>query len=331
MKFIDEASLHVKAGDGGRGCVSFRREIYVPKGGPNGGDGGKGGDVLIVGRKSLISLLDFKYKRHYKAENGKIGGGKNKTGRNGADMTIFVPVGTEVRDERGLLLADVVEDGQTYVAARGGRGGRGNARFVSPVHRVPIEFDEGEKGEERDLVLELKLLARIGIIGLPNAGKSTLLSRLTSAHPEVGEYPFTTLTPSLGVLTEDDDRRCVLADIPGIIEGASRGRGLGLTFLRHIERTSMLLWVLDLSAGDVRRDYGTLANELGLYRKELASRGRIVVLNKTDFVGPERVREEEAFFRNRGETVLAVSARDGSGIDALKEAIREKDGGPVHG
>ncbi|MGD0232688.1 MAG: Obg family GTPase CgtA, partial [Syntrophorhabdales bacterium] len=285
MRFIDEASVYVKAGDGGRGCVSFRREAFVPRGGPDGGDGGKGGDVVIVGRKSLISLLDFTYKRNYKAENGKIGGGRNKKGRNGTELVISVPVGTEIRDEGGLLLADIVEDGQTYVAARGGRGGRGNARFVSPVHRVPTEFDEGGQGKERSLAFELKLLAGIGIIGLPNAGKSTLLRRLTSATPEVGDYPFTTLTPALGVLTEDE-RRLVLADIPGIIEGASRGKGLGLTFLRHIERTAMLLWVIDASSPDVVRDYTTLLTELGLYKEALVRRQRIIVLNKIDITDP---------------------------------------------
>ena len=198
----------------------------MPRGGPDGGDGGKGGDVLIVGRGRLISLLDFRYKRNYKAESGKAGGAKNRTGRSGADLPIYVPLGTQVADEAGALLADIVGEGQTYVAARGGRGGRGNARFASPAHRTPVEFDQGDKGEERNLTLELKLLAAIGIIGLPNAGKSTLLSRLTDATPEVGDYPFTTLTPSLGVFDEDD-RRLVLADIPGIIEGASQGQGPG--------------------------------------------------------------------------------------------------------
>jgi GTP-binding protein len=331
MKFVDEASLYVKAGDGGRGCVSFRREPFVPRGGPSGGDGGKGGDVAIVGKKNLISLLDLNYKRVYRAESGKNGGGRNKTGRNGADLLIYVPAGTEVRDETGLLLADIVEEGQTYVAARGGRGGRGNARFVSPVHRVPTEFEEGEKGQERPVLkLELKLLAGIGIIGLPNAGKSTLLSRLTSANPEVGDYPFTTLTPSLGVLIEDD-RRLVLADIPGIIEGASKGKGLGLTFLRHIERTRMLLWVIDISSPDVPRDYTTLSTELRLYKEGLAARDRIIVLNKIDLVSPETLAGNEAFFRTQGETVRSVSAAAGYGIDGLKELLAEKGGGRVDG
>lgn len=325
MKFVDEASLYVKAGDGGRGCVSFRREPYVPKGGPNGGDGGKGGDVIIVGQKNLISLLDFKYKRNYQAENGQTGSGSNKTGRNGKDIYIRVPLGTVVYEATsGEVLADIVEDGQTYVAAGGGRGGRGNARFVSSVNRAPLQFDEGEKGEERSLRLELKLLAGIGIIGLPNAGKSTLLSRLTSASPEIGDYPFTTLTPSLGVLFEDD-RSLVLADIPGIIEGASKGKGLGLKFLRHIERTAMLLWVIDVASSSAMEDYKTLHDELFQYKRELIERDRIVVLNKTDLITPPELHKREAAFRAMGEDVVAVSAIGGFGIERLKERLKEKD------
>ena len=321
MKFVDEASLYVKAGDGGRGSASFRREKFVPKGGPDGGDGGKGGDVVIWGRKSLISLLDFKYKRIYRAENGRSGGSGQKTGRNGEDLYVYVPVGTEVRDSgSNALLADIVGEGQTYVAARGGRGGRGNTHFVSPVNRAPTRFDEGEGGEERSLRLELKLLARVGIIGLPNAGKSTLLSRLTNATPEVGDYPFTTLTPSLGVMPEGD-RSIVIADIPGIIEGASRGKGLGLKFLRHIERTEMLLWVIDASSGDVLRDYGILLTELCLYREDVGRRERVIVLNKIDKIGPEDVAGKEEALRKKGEEVIPVSATLGWGVERLKGRI----------
>jgi len=332
MKFVDEASLHVKAGDGGRGCVSFRREAHVPKGGPNGGDGGKGGDVIIVGRKNLISLLDFKYRRNYKAENGKSGGGSNKTGRNGRDVYVYVPLGTEVRDDtNSLLLTDIVSDGQVYLAARGGQGGRGNTRFVSPVHQAPAEFDTGEEGEERSLRLELKLLAGIGIIGLPNVGKSTLLSRLTAATPEIGDYPFTTLTPSLGVMMEDDRHRgyalpgpgLVLADIPGIIEGASQGKGLGLKFLRHIERTRVLLWVINVSSPDIEQDFTTLRTELFRFKPEVAERQRVLVLNKTDLVNARDLARKEKLLLKKGEEVIPVSAVDGTGIEELKERIRE--------
>jgi GTP-binding protein len=321
MRFVDEASLHIKAGDGGRGCVSFRREAHVPKGGPNGGDGGKGGDVIIMGQKNLLSLLDFKYKRNYKAGNGKPGGTSNRTGRNGEDVYIAVPVGTEIRDrEYGSLLADIVENGQTYIAAKGGRGGRGNTRFVSPVHRTPTEYDEGQPGEERNLNLELKLLASIGIIGLPNAGKSTMLSRLTAATPEVGDYPFTTLTPSLGVMIEDRGN-LVLADIPGIIEGASMGKGLGLTFLRHIERTRFLLWVIDASSPSVTNDYKTLYDELASYNDEIAKRPRILVLNKIDLVPPSALKSKKVTLSRKGDRVILTSAMDGRGIEELKQAI----------
>jgi GTPase len=324
MKFIDEASLYVKAGDGGRGCVSFRREKYVPKGGPDGGDGGKGGDVIIVGKRSLVSLLDFRYKRHYKAEDGRIGGGRNKTGRNGADLYIYVPLGTIVQDERSRdVLVDIVEDGQTFAVARSGAGGQGNARFVSSVHRAPREYTEGTRGEERHLRLELKLLAEIGIVGLPNSGKSTLLSRLTNAKPEVGAYPFTTLSPGLGVFS-DDEERVVIADIPGIIKGASEGKGLGLTFLKHVERTNVLLWVVDGSSSSVSDDYLTLRNELDRHNKKMLQKQRILVLNKIDLLAaPDLARKEKALMALQ-EEVVSVSALNGRGIDELKARLKKK-------
>ena len=331
MKFVDEASLFVNAGDGGRGCLSFRREAYVPRGGPDGGDGGRGGDVVIVGQKNLISLLDFKYKRHYKAENGKIGSGKNKTGRNGRDLFIHVPVGTMVYDaSTGRLIADVIEDGQTCVVARAGNGGRGNARFATPVHKAPREFEEGQKGEERQLRLELKILADTGIIGLPNAGKSTLLSALTHATPEIGDYPFTTLSPALGVLA-DEQRTTVIAEIPGIVEGASSGKGLGLTFLRHIERTRLLLWVIDASSESASRDYRMLRTELSLYNKDLLEKERILVLNKMDLVSRDQAANMRAFFRGEEDTVIETSGLSGMGVDALKRLIRERTAGRDHG
>lgn len=324
MKFVDEASIYVKAGDGGRGCVSFRREKFVPRGGPDGGDGGDGGDVAIVGKRSLVSLLDFNYRRHYKAENGKIGGGGNRTGRNGGDVQVFVPLGTLIQDEEsGELLADMVQDGQVCVVARGGSGGQGNARFASPVHRAPREHTEGRKGQERRLALHLKLLAEIGIVGLPNAGKSTLLSRLTNARPEVGPYPFTTLTPSLGVFGDDEDR-VVIADIPGLIKGASEGKGLGLTFLKHVERTRVLLWLVDASSASASDDYLTLRNELQLYSEEMLTKQRILVISKADLVTPDDLAGSEKALAAFGEDVVSVSALNGWGIDALKERIRRK-------
>lgn len=321
MKFVDEATLFVKAGDGGRGCVSFRREKFIPKGGPDGGDGGKGGDVIIIGNKSLISLLDFKYKRIYKAENGRSGGGGNRTGRSGLQLFIKVPVGTLIYDaQSGELLADITEDGQTAIVARAGRGGRGNTRFVSPVHKVPYEHTEGEEGEERKLFLELKLMADVGITGLPNAGKSTLLSKLTAARPEVGDYPFTTLTPSLGVFN-DEDQTIVIADIPGIIEGASAGKGLGLKFMRHVERTRTLLWVIDVSAPSVQADHQILYRELAAYKKEILQKQRIIILNKTDLVDPRKADEAAAHFLKKGETVVKVSALMGDGLGELRELL----------
>ena len=324
MKFVDEASLYVKAGDGGRGCVSFRREKYIPRGGPDGGDGGRGGDVIIVGKRSLASLLDFRYKRHYKAEDGRIGGGRNKTGRNGADLQIYVPPGTIVQDERSRdILVDIVEDGQMFVVAHSGAGGQGNARFVTSVHRAPREYTEGTRGEERHLRLELKLLAEIGIVGLPNSGKSTLLSRLTNAKPEVGAYPFTTLSPGLGVFG-DDEERVVIADIPGIIKGASEGKGLGLTFLKHVERTNVLLWVVDGSSPSVSDDYLTLRNELGRHSKKMLQKQRILVLNKMDLLNaPDLARNEKALMALQGE-VVSVSALNGQGIDELKARLKRK-------
>lgn len=324
MKFIDEASLYAKAGDGGRGCVSFRREKYVPRGGPDGGDGGKGGDVIIVGKRSLVSLLDFRYKRHYKAEDGRIGGGRNKTGRNGADLYIYVPPGTIVQDERSRdILVDIVEEGQRWVVARGGAGGQGNARFVSSVHRAPREYTEGIRGEERHLRLELKLLAEIGIVGLPNSGKSTLLSRLTNAKPEVGAYPFTTLSPGLGVFG-DDEERVVIADIPGIIKGASEGKGLGLTFLKHVERTNVLLWVVDGSSPSVSDDYLTLCNELDQHNKKMLQKQRILVLNKIDLLAAADLALKKKALMALQEEVVSVSALNGLGIDELKARLKKK-------
>ncbi len=325
MKFVDEAHIFVKAGDGGNGCVSFRRERFIPKGGPDGGDGGKGGDVVIEGSNILASLIDFTYRHTYKAENGKNGAGGNRTGRYGKDAVITVPLGTVVFEEPlSAEICDVVKDGERFVVARGGKGGRGNSRFVSSRHQTPLEFDYGKEGEERSLRLVLKLLADVGLIGLPNAGKSTLISRLTDARPRIGDYPFTTLSPNLGVLN-DGDRRLVMADIPGLVGGASEGKGLGFTFLRHIERTALMLWVLDASLPSVREDYATLVHEIGSYRDELLKRKRIIVLNKADLVSNEQARSLAAYFMERERDVVILSALEGSGIDALRRRLGEED------
>ena len=321
MKFVDEASIYVQAGRGGHGCVSFRREKFIPRGGPDGGDGGKGGSVIVAGKRNLASLLDFRYKRRYKAQDGKPGSGQNKTGRNGADVFIHVPLGTVVYKEPELTeLFNILEDGEQHVAAYGGRGGRGNARFVTPAHRAPLEHDEGEEGQSFSLKLILKLLADIGLVGLPNAGKSTLISQMTDAKPKIGDYPFTTLTPALGVL-RSGERTFAIADIPGIIEGASSGKGLGITFLRHIERTRMLLIVLDVSSPSVKGDYDVLVGELSAYKEEMLNKRRIIALNKSDLVTTETLAETEKYFALKGESVIGISALTGMGLDQLRQLL----------
>lgn len=323
MKFIDEATIYVESGRGGSGCVSFRRERFIPRGGPDGGDGGKGGDVIIAGKRDLASLHDFKYKRTYKAEHGKAGAGQKKTGREGRDIIINVPLGTVVYDrDTSALLFQILKDGETHVAVSGGRGGRGNCRFVTPTHRAPTEFDPGEEGQKRNLYLDLKLLADVGLVGHPNAGKSTLISRLTQARPKVGDYPFTTLTPALGVLS-DREKTFVIADIPGIIEGASQGKGLGLAFLKHIERTNTLIIVLDLSSDDVKRDYETLLYELGSYKEAMLQKRRLVILNKSDLVPKDVAARWRSYLKRKGEKVIVVSALTLAGMEELIEAISE--------
>ena len=248
--FIDQVKIYVKAGDGGDGCVSFRREKYVPRGGPNGGDGGKGGDVILKATGDLSTLLDLKYQQHYMGKRAGHGQGKDKHGRDSPDLIIPVPLGTVVRDTVSEeLLADLTEEGQTIVVARGGKGGRGNARFATATDQAPTRAEEGKKGEERWLVIELKLLADVGLVGLPNAGKSTLLSSISSARPKIADYPFTTLSPCLGMVRWEPYKGYVVADIPGLIEGAHQGRGLGIQFLRHIERTQILAFLVDISEG----------------------------------------------------------------------------------
>ncbi len=326
--FVDKVKIFVKGGKGGNGAVAFLREKYRPKGGPAGGDGGKGGDVILVATEDKHTLLDFKYKRHFRAGRGEHGKGKNQKGKDGEDVVLYVPVGTVVRDaESGEVLCDLTEEGQRCVVAKGGKGGRGNAHFATPTHQAPRYAEEGQEGEERWIELELKLIADVGIIGLPNAGKSTLLSKLTRAHPKIGDYPFTTLHPNLGVMEIDEERRVVLADIPGLIKEAHRGAGLGHEFLRHIERTKLLLHLIDVSAPDIQdplEAYRTVNEELGSYNPSLLDKPQIVVASKIDALQDRSVLKRlEDFFEKEGTRFLAISAITGKGLSELKEALWE--------
>lgn len=327
MAFVDEAKFFVKAGDGGNGCVSFRREKFVPKGGPDGGDGGKGGDVIIEASSRLSSLLDFKYRSHFIAEKGGHGRGSKMHGRNGEDCLVLVPAGTVLRDaESGELLVDLVKDGQRYLAALGGGGGKGNVHFASGANRAPRTATKGKPGQEFWFKIELKTIADVGLVGLPNAGKSTLLSRLTAATPKVADYPFTTLSPQLGVLFFDDRPPCTIADIPGLIEDAHLGAGLGHTFLRHIERTRLLVQVIDASGrdGDPLEHYRILEEELARYQQDLSSRPRLVVLNKVDLLdddGRQLMELRDGFRREIGVEVLTISALADQGLAQLTSEI----------
>jgi GTP-binding protein len=315
---IDTATITVRGGDGGNGCVSFRREKYVPFGGPDGGDGGSGGSVVMVAREGRSTLLDFRHRRRYRAENGQHGGGARKTGRDGEGVTIEVPVGTIVRDrDSGEVLADLDEPGSSVVVAEGGRGGRGNARFATPTDRAPRRADDGARGRERTVDLELKLIADVGIVGLPNAGKSTLLSKLSSARPRIGDYPFTTLSPVLGLVRCGEGESFVAADLPGLIEGAHSGKGLGDRFLRHVERTRVLVILIDAAADDPAGAYATLVGELAGYGQGLTEKPRLVALNKIDLRG--RSGGPAPCFG--GEEVLEISALTGEGLVALTHAI----------
>jgi len=322
--FVDQARILVRGGKGGNGCVSFRREKFVPKGGPDGGDGGRGGSVFLVARHGVDTLLDLVGKHHWRAENGRPGEGGNRHGRNGKDLIVIVPTGTLVYDdETGRLLKDLVEDGQKACLARGGRGGYGNAHFATATHQTPREAQPGRKGQERTLRLELKLIADVGFVGLPNAGKSTLLSRLTNARPKIAEYPFTTRHPQLGIAELPGYRRLILADIPGLIEGAHEGVGLGDAFLRHIERTRVIVHLVDLcpptGAPTSDQAYRTIRLELEKYSPTLARRREIVVGTKLDLTGADESLED--FAQARRGKVHAVSGVTGRGLRELTEAM----------
>ena len=323
MKFIDEARIVIRSGDGGKGCISFRRERFKPFGGPDGGDGGRGGGVLLTATSRIYSLLDFRYRKHFKAARGGHGEGNDRHGRNGADVHIPVPLGTVVRDaQTGLILADLVEEGQTWIAASGGRGGKGNRHFATATHQTPRFAQDGEPGEERGLALELKLLAQVGLVGLPNAGKSTLLSRISSARPKIGDYPFTTLVPNLGVLEDGSGRRLTVADIPGIIEGAGSGAGLGLQFLRHIERTLLLIYLIDGSEPNPLKSFQILLKEVKAFNPLMADKPALVAVNKKDLPVAERQFPKiAARLKGFGYPVVFISAQTGEGVDALIRQI----------
>jgi GTP-binding protein len=328
MQFVDYVKIHVKAGDGGRGCVSFRREKYVPRGGPNGGDGGKGGHIIIRAAAHLNTLLDLRYQREYKAKRGQHGMGKNMHGKDGDDMIIPVPVGSLVKDdETAEVLADLDADGAEVIVAKAGRGGQGNAHFATPTRQAPRFAQPGEKGEEKTLVIELKLLADVGLIGLPNAGKSTLISVISAAKPKIADYPFTTLEPNLGVVKLDDFRSFVVADIPGLIEGAHSGVGLGFQFLRHVERTSMLLHLVDISemsSGDPAENLDKINRELQLYSKKLLEKPQMVVATKLDVADKDKLDRLSEYCKNTGTDFFAVSAATGRGVKELVRHVAAK-------
>jgi GTP-binding protein len=329
MLFLDEARILVKAGDGGNGILAFRREKYVPRGGPSGGDGGRGGDVILVATEHQNTLLQFSYNPEHRAERGRHGEGSNKTGADGKSIEVPVPVGTVVYDEAtGERLFDFTEPGQRFVAARGGRGGRGNARFATSTHQAPTEHEPGRPGEEKRLRLELKLLADVGLVGFPNAGKSTLISRISAARPKIADYPFTTLEPNLGVVQVEGYRTYVVADIPGLIEGAHLGAGLGIQFLRHIERTRLLAHLVDvseMSGRDPVQDFEIVLGELASFSEELAAKPMIVVATKMDAAqDPERVAALRAAAEARNLPFFEISSATGQGIGELKYAVAER-------
>ncbi len=328
MKFLDEAKVYIRSGDGGNGCVSFRREKFIEFGGPNGGNGGRGGDVVARAIEGLNTLIDYRYQQHFKAKNGGAGTGKDRHGANGADAVLKVPVGTQVYEEDGkTLIADLTEEGQRAILARGGNGGFGNAHFKSSTNRAPRRANPGQPGEEFTIHLRLKLIADAGLVGLPNAGKSTFLAAVSAARPKIADYPFTTLNPHLGVV-EIDGREFVLADIPGLIEGAHVGAGLGDRFLGHIERCRVLLHLIDATGGHAGEAYKTVRAELAAYDHGLADKPEIVALSKADALGAEEIkRQGTRLKRAAGKSPLIVSAVSGAGVadvlHALLKAIEE--------
>jgi len=325
---VDEVKITVKAGDGGNGCLAFRREKFVPRGGPSGGDGGRGGDVFMVATRHRDTLLHFRFNPEYTAQRGRHGEGSNRTGHEGESVTIQVPVGTVVFDpETGEQLFDFTEDGQMWLAAKAGRGGRGNARFTSSTHQAPTEHEDGKPGEFKTLRLELKLLADVGLIGYPNAGKSTLISRISAARPKIADYPFTTLEPNLGVVQLPNERSYVVADIPGLIEGAHEGKGLGIQFLKHVERTKVLAHLVDMSetGRDPKHDFESIMAELEKFSPDMATKPMLVIASKMDVAqDSKKVSALKRLAKKRGLPFFEISSATGQGIEELKFALGER-------
>jgi GTP-binding protein len=331
--FIDEVKIRVKAGNGGNGCLAFRREKYVPRGGPSGGDGGRGGDITMVASEHHNTLLHFRFNPEHTAERGRHGEGSNRSGREGESIELPVPVGTVVYDaDTGELLHDFTKAGDRFLVARGGRGGRGNQHFATPTHQAPTEHEPGREGDEKHLRLELKLLADVGLVGFPNAGKSTLISRISAAHPKIADYPFTTLEPNLGVVSVDH-RSFVVADIPGLIEGAHLGHGLGTQFLRHIERTRLLVHLVDVSETSGRdpvEDFRVVMEELASFREELARKPMFVVASKIDAAqDPDRISRLKSLATAKGLPFYEISSVTGRGIEGLKYEMAQIVAKPV--
>ena len=319
MKFIDEAKIFIKSGDGGDGCLSFRREKYIEFGGPDGGNGGKGGDIVIEGTKSLNTLVDYRFQKHFKAQKGRGGAGRNRTGAAGKDMILKIPVGTEILQDDEIL-ADIVND-EKMILFPGGEGGKGNINFKSSTNRAPRKTTPGEKGYEAEVVLRLKILADAGLVGFPNAGKSSLLRKISAAKPKVADYPFTTLDPKLGVVRKDDEE-IVVADIPGLIEDAHVGSGLGFKFLKHIERCHSLIHVIDITNEDLVKSYNTIINELKSYDEDLVNKNKIIVLNKCDLLKKEEIDKIRIDFENFiNLKIHLISTISGEGIDQLINEI----------
>ena len=328
MKFVDYVTITVRSGKGGKGSVSFRREKYNPHGGPDGGDGGKGASVILHGDSQLYTLLDLRYNRHHYAENGGAGSSSNKTGKDGADIVLRVPVGTIAKDQdTGEVIGEIEEHGNLLVLAQGGRGGKGNAFFKSATRQTPRFSQPGEPGEEKNITLELRLLADVGLVGYPNAGKSTLVSVLSAAKPKIANYPFTTLTPSLGVVRVGDYQSFVMADIPGLIEGAHEGKGLGIQFLKHIEKNAILLFVIPVTEEDPSKSYEVLLNELTLYNDQLLKKPRLIALSKTDLHPAEEIEEIVRILKTNLKdtiTVLPISSVSQKGLDRLRLELWER-------